>query len=169
MTYFNPETGTLAGLSIGERGSLPCSWTTSIWRTGGEKEILELLTDPLFCGERVDVLGVRVQYIDEPEGLLEFAEGLGLKSIPWSLSLNPPVLKLFNERYSWSSGESGWGDLGYDGSHEGVFTMAQGRREGRFRLGDSPVGSGSGVETRVSSLSTRVSIGTISVGFLVLL
>lgn len=152
MTYFNPETGTLAGLSIGERGSLACSWTTCIWRTGGEKEILELLTDPLFCGERVDVLGVRVQYIDEPEGLLEFAEGLGLKTIPWSLS---PVLKLFNERYSWSNGESGWGDLGYDGSHEGVFTMAQGRREGRFRLGDSPVGSDCGV-----------SIGTI---FLLLL
>jgi len=94
----------------------------------------------------VDILGVRVQYMDEPEGLSGFAKvWLGLKLMPWSLS---PALKLFNETYSLSSGESGRGDLGYDASHEGVFTMARGRREGRFRLGDSPVsGSDCGVNS----------------------
>jgi hypothetical protein len=51
-------------------------------RIGGEKQILESLTDPLLCGETMDIFGVCAQYIDELEGLPEFTKGLGLKLVP---------------------------------------------------------------------------------------
>ena len=95
---------------------------------------------------------MRAQYMDEPEGLPKFVKGLGFKFIPSSPSLlSALALKLCNGRYSLSNGERG--DLGYDESHEGVFTMARGRREALFRFGGSPVGSDCRVRTGVLTIS----------------